>query len=128
MTALRKGDQAVETAAEKLERFVRRAQSHGGAQAKVGDAFVDDPDFLRKLKPSLIAARARGKAATGEELTAGRPDSPPRAPSGPQVPRPRRPDARSGVVSPWVVIGVALVAGYALAKVVDWRAHAHPRD
>ena len=29
--------------------------------------------------------------------------------------------------SPLLVIGVALLAGYTIAKVVDWRGHAHPR-
>ena len=29
--------------------------------------------------------------------------------------------------SPFLVIGVALVAGVALAKWIDWRGHAHPR-
>jgi hypothetical protein len=26
-----------------------------------------------------------------------------------------------------VVVGVALAGGYVLAKVLDWRGHAHPR-
>jgi hypothetical protein len=27
-----------------------------------------------------------------------------------------------------IIVGAALVAGIVLAKVVDWRGHAHPRD
>jgi len=27
-----------------------------------------------------------------------------------------------------LIVGAALVAGIVLAKVVDWRGHAHPRD
>src|SRR5258705_13764192 len=118
-----KADQKVESAADKLERFVRQAQRSGGVKAKVGRALAEDPEFLRKLKPSLIAARAKGKAPTDEPT--GTPATPPRAPSGPQLGRPKR--TKSGGVSPWVVIGAALAAGYVLAKVLDWRGHAHPR-
>ena len=41
-----------------------------------------------------------------------------------------RPKARkkSGGPSPWVVVGAALAAGIVLAKWIDWRGHAHPRD
>ena len=119
-----KGDRAVETAASKLETFVRDARRSGGMKAKLGSAFADDPDFLRKLKPSLIKARAKGDAPIGE--AAG---TPPRAPSRPQVARPAQSASRrSGGISPWAVVGIALVAGYALAKTIDWRGHAHPRD
>ena len=119
-----KGDRAVETAADKLETFVRDAQRSGGMKAKLGSAFADDPEFLRKLKPSLIKARAKGNAPTDEPA-----GTPPRAPSGPQVARAaRNASKRSGGISPWAVVGIALVAGYALAKTIDWRGHAHPRD
>jgi hypothetical protein len=30
--------------------------------------------------------------------------------------------------APVLVVGAALVAGIVLAKVIDWRGHAHPRD
>jgi hypothetical protein len=113
-----KADQTVESAADKLEEFVREAQRGGGVKAKVGDALAEDPEFLRKLKPSLIAARAKGEAPT---------DGPVRsAPSGPQLARPT-PKKKSGGPSPWVVIAAALAVGYVLAKVLDWRGHAHPR-
>ena len=112
-----KADQKVESAADKLEGFVREAQRSGGVKAKVGDALAEDPDFLRKLKPSLIAARAKGDAPTDEPS--------PSAPSGPQLVRPK--PKRSGGLSPWLVVGAALAGGYVLAKVLDWRGHAHPR-
>ena len=116
-----KADQTVDTAADKLEGLVRDAQESGGIKAKVGEALADDPDFLRKLKPSSIMARARGETPAGDGS----------APSRPPVGRPKkaRPKkARSaGGVSPWLVIGVALAAGYVLAKALDWRGHAHPR-
>ena len=49
----------------------------------------------------------------------------PHAPSGPQLERPEEKHKRGP--SPFLVIGIALVAGYALAKAIDWRGHAHPR-
>jgi hypothetical protein len=119
-----KGDQAVETAADKLETFVKEAQRSGGVKAKAAQALEDDPEFLRKLKPSLIAARAKGEAPTDEPAGAKA-----TAPSGPQVARPKPPKSkRGGGPSPWLVLGAALAAGYVLAKVIDWRGHAHPRD
>ena len=55
-----RGDQTLETAADRLETFVRDARREGGVKAKVGDAFADDPAFLRQLKPSRVKARTGG--------------------------------------------------------------------
>jgi hypothetical protein len=116
-----KADQKVESAADKLEEFVREAQRSGGVKAKVGEALAEDPEFLRKLKPSLIAARAKGEAPTDA------PAGPTRhAPSRPQLERPK-PKNKNGGLNPWLVVGAALAGGYVLAKVLDWRGHAHPR-
>ena len=114
-----RGDQAVETAADKLETVVKEAQRSGGVKAKVGAALADDPEFLRKLKPSLIAARAKGDAPTE-----GTPAAPRRAPAGPQLGR--RPMRRGGP-NAIVVIVAAFAVGVMLAKMVDWRGHAHPK-
>jgi hypothetical protein len=113
-----KADQTIDLAADKLEGFVRDAQRSGGVKGKVGEALADDPEFLRKLKPSLIVARAKGKAPT---------EPAPSAPSGPQLERAEKPKKGGGGVSPWAVLGAALAVGYVLAKVVDWRGHAHPK-
>lgn len=84
--------------------------------------------MLRKLLwtglyASLAAAAtmaARRAASLGEAPTDGRPGESVVAPSGPQLgPRPR-PDARSGP-HPLLVIGIALAAGFVLAKAIDWR-------
>ena len=48
----------------------------------------------------------------------------PQAPSGPQL-SPQK-AARRGP-NPFVVAGAAFAAGTALAKLIDWRGHAHPR-
>jgi hypothetical protein len=110
-----KADQTVEKAADKLDGFVRQARANGGMKAKVADALAEDPEFLRKLKPSLIAARTKGQSP---------PPPPAREPA--PVPQPAAPRNKNGP-SPWLVLGIALVAGYTLAKVIDWRSHAHPR-
>jgi hypothetical protein len=115
-----KADLTVDKAADTLDRFVRRSRGAGGVRAKLGDALAEDPAFLRKLKPSLIAARAKGQ--TPRDEPAG---ETPHAPSGPQLERPRA--KRGGGPSPWLIVGAALVGGYAVAKLIDWRGHAHPR-
>ena len=54
--------------------------------------------------------------------------SSPTAPSVPQFERREpKPAKRSSSPNPLAVIGGALVAGYVLAKAIDWRGHAHPR-
>ena len=113
-----KGDQTIQGVADRLERLVANAHRAGGVKAKVADRFADDPAFLRKLKPSLIAARAKGKTPRAD--TAQRAV----APSGPQLERPK---SRGRGLSPWFVVGGAFAAGYLAAKVIDWRSHAHPR-
>jgi hypothetical protein len=111
----------LDSAADKLQEKADTLAPQGGIKAKVAEELADDADFLRKLKPSLMVARAKGEAPTNEKPGGGRV-----APSGPQLERPKR--KKKGGPSPWLVIGVALVAGIALAKVIDWRGHAHPRD
>ncbi|MES1246172.1 MAG: hypothetical protein ABUS54_00685 [Actinomycetota bacterium] len=82
----------------------------------------EDKAFLRQLRPELIKKRLRGAAPTDSDPAEER-----HAPSGPQLgPRAARPSAGGGP-SLFVVLGVALVAGVALAKWLDWRGHAHPR-
>lgn len=115
-----KADQLVDRGADKLEQLSERTAAEGGVKAKVADELAEDAAFLRKLKPSLMVARARGEAPTNEK-----PGRPRRAPGGPQLGK--RPAQRDGV-SPWLVVGGALLAGVLTAKAVDWRGHAHPRD
>ena len=124
-----KGDLMVEKGAARLEELSRRAAAKGGFVANLADELADDAAFLRKLKPSLIKARAKGQAPIN------RAPQEPRAPS-PQIsasrpPKRRRPKRRlkrSGGPNPFLIAAVALAAGIALAKVIDWRGHAHPRD
>jgi hypothetical protein len=117
-----KGDDVVEAGAQKLDALAGRTAAEGGLRARLADELADDATFLRKLKPSLIAARARGRLPTETE-----PESGPRmSPSGPQF-GPRSSGGTRRGPNPFAVVGVAAAAGVLLAKAVDWRGHAHPR-
>ena len=112
-----RGDEAVERAADKIGEASQRAAERGGLAAKLGRPLAEDSAFLRKLKPSLVKARLSGNGANAI-------DPPAAAPSGPQL-GPRRP---GGAPNPFVLVGGALALGILLAKLIDWRSHAHPRD
>ena len=115
-------DEKFEHAADKLQHAAERVAAEGGLKAKLAPKLAEDADFVRKLKPSLVVARAKGRAPTN-----ARPGEGVVAPSGPQLgdrPKPKR----AGGPNPFVVLGVAFAVGILLAKAVDWRGHAHPRD
>ena len=115
-----KGDRAVESGADKLEQLSGKAAAKGGVAAKLAPELAEDASFLRKLKPSLMVKRAKGELPRDAELGAGAP----RGPSGPQHPPQRK---RSSAPNPLVVAGAAFGIGTLLAKIIDWRGHAHPR-
>lgn len=116
-----RGDRAIEKGSAKLRDLSRKATERGGVAEKLAQPLAEDAAFLRKLKPSMIAARARGQAPTD-----GVPGQEPVTPPGPQVTR-ARPRGRAKP-NPFVVIGAMFAVGYVLAKVIDWRGHAHPND
>ena len=119
---MNKADQLVEQAADRLQEFADQAAAEGGFKAKLAEPLADDAALLRRMKPSLIKARIKGEAPTNLPPTQGTV-----APSGPQLgERPSAPG--QGGPNPFLVLGVAFVAGIVLAKVIDWRGHAHPRD
>ena len=122
---MNKGDLLVERGAGRLQELARKAAAKGGVGGKLAQPLAEDAAFLRKLKPSLIAARAKGQAPTDQQ-----PGAETVAPSAPQLgPRPKKKKSgKRGGPNPFLVMGAALVAGILLAKVVDWRGHAHPRD
>jgi hypothetical protein len=116
-----KADLFVERSATKLQQLARKAADRGdGIGEWLAGELNEDAAFLRKLKPSLIAARARG------ERPAAPPTPPPPTPEA--APRKAKPRRRNGGPSPLLVVGVAFAAGILVAKVIDWRGHAHPRD
>ena len=65
-----------------------------------------------------MVARARGQAPTDHGSARRR---------GPVRPQHGKRPKKNGGPSPFLVVGVALAAGVALARVIDWRGHAHPR-
>jgi hypothetical protein len=117
-------DQKVERAANKLQQLANNMAGEGGVKAKLAEPLAEDADFIRKLKPSLIKARAKGEAPTNHN-----PGKAPLSPTSPQLGKRKKPKKKGdGGPNPYLIIGAALVAGIALAKWVDWRGHAHPRD
>ena len=115
-------DETIDRAADKLQELANKAATGDGLKRKLAQELADDAEFLRKLKPSLIAARARGEAPTDQKPGSGT-VVPATQPKPPKAKRPG-----GGGPNPWLVAGVGLAAGTALAKWIDWRGHAHPRD
>ena len=119
-----KADQVLDRAADRLRELADRAAAEGGIAAKLAQPLAEDAAFLRKMKPSLIAARAKGEAPTDQPAGSGAPA----APTAPQLGKRPKPKKRGGGPSPFLIVGAALLTGIVLAKVIDWRGHAHPRD
>ncbi len=117
---MRKGDQLIEQAAERLEELSHKAAARGGFGEAIAETLAEDADFVRKLKPSLMRARMRGFNPPASTVAKR-----PAAPSGPQIPK--RPKAPGAGPNPFLVVGVAFAVGIALAKLIDWRGHAHPK-
>jgi hypothetical protein len=113
------GDAILERGANRLEQLSDRAAGTGGPAARLAQPLAEDAILLRRMKPSLIAARLKGEAPTDLEPGSGVVVAPPAAKTS------RR--GKRGGPNPIVVIGVAFVAGIALAKALDWRSHVHPR-
>jgi hypothetical protein len=117
-----RADQLVDQAADRLQEFVDQAAAEGGIKAKLAQPLADDVALLRRMKPSLIKARIKGEAPTNLPPSQGNV-----APPAPQLDERPKP-AGEGGPNPFLVVGVALAAGIVLAKVIDWRGHAHPND
>jgi hypothetical protein len=118
---------ALDTLADKAQAASERLARQGGVKAKLAGELAEDAAFLRKLKPELIKKRLKGEAPTSQK-----PGEAPKAPSGPQlgdhptdVKTPKK--KNGGGPNPFVVIGAAVALGVAVAKIIDWRSHAHPR-
>jgi hypothetical protein len=118
---MNKVDVLVDRGANRLQHLSRQAAAAGGVKAKLADTLAEDAAFLRKLKPSLMVARARGEAPTDQE-----PGSDVAAPSVPQHGKRRK--RSGGGPNPLLVVVAAGATGVLLAKLIDWRGHAHPRD
>jgi hypothetical protein len=115
------GDGAIESGADKLDRLSQKAAAKGGLAGKAADELAEDAAFLRKLKPSLMIRRAKGELPKDQEPSPAPSPARPAAPSGPQH------AARKDGPNPFAVAGIAFGVGTVLAKLIDWRGHAHPR-
>ena len=73
-------DEQLDKAGDSLESKAETLALQGGLKAKLAAELADDADFLRKLKPSLIKARAQGRAPKNGKPGKARP-----APTGPQL-------------------------------------------
>jgi hypothetical protein len=126
-----KGDVLVEKGARRLQELADRAAARGdGVGEWLSEELRTDAAFLRKLKPSLVRARAQGNG-TGNPEPAAPASQEPAAPPPPPPPAASKPKKRAkkrGGPPPVVLVGAAFVAGIVLAKLVDGRGHAHPRD
>jgi hypothetical protein len=116
-------DQTVERAANKLQKLANQLAGEGGLKAKLAQPLAEDADLIRKMKPSLIKARAKGAAPTNLKPGKGTV-----APSSPELGARPKAKRKGAGPTPWIVVGAALAAGIVLAKWIDWRGHAHPRD
>lgn len=113
-------DALMERGANRLQRLANRAAAAGGVGGRLAEPLAEDAALLRRMKPSLIVARAKGGAPTDLEPRANV-----LAPRGPQLGKPAR---KRGGANLFLVIASALAVGVALAKFIDWRGHVHPRD
>jgi hypothetical protein len=109
------GDDAVDKVADTLQKAADTVAERGGVAEKAAQPVADDAAFVRKLKPSLVAKRIKGELPSGGPTAVGK------------LKRPRD-RGRGDGPNPLVVVGAALALGIFLAKVLDWRSHAHPRD
>ena len=114
-----KADQVVDRAADQLQEMADKAATEGGVAAKLAQPLADDAEFLRKLKPSLIRARAKGTAPTNQKPGHG---------SVKAATKGRKRPGKGRGPSPFLIIGIALAVGIAVAKMIDWSNDADAGD
>jgi hypothetical protein len=112
-----KADQKVDQAADHLQEMADKAAAEGGLAAKFAQNLADDADFLRKLKPSLIRARAKGMAPTHQKPS-----------HGTVSPTSKLPKSPGQGPNPFLIIGIAFAVGVVVAKLIDWKNDANPDD
>jgi hypothetical protein len=116
-----RGHQLVERAADRLDAYARLASREPGLKAKLAGPLADDAELLRGMRPSRIAARLRGEPGDASPSPTAS-----REPISPVEAEPRERSRRRGP-SPIVLAAGTFALGLLIAKVLDWRSHAHPR-
>jgi hypothetical protein len=121
------GDEAVDRLSDWFAGMSEKARGRGGVVGKAAPLLADDADFVRKLKPSLVKARAKGEnpAAPPTALSAAAEGRPGGAALEPSTPNSRS-GARTGP-NPLLIFALAAAVGILLARLLDWSGHAHPR-
>jgi hypothetical protein len=123
-----KGDTLVERAASFLEELSHKTTAEGGFVAKLAEPLAEDAEFLRKMKPTLVLARLRGEPPPDTSQNGAPVMQQPPSPAPEPNPKPDRTKTKSGGgPNPIVVAAAAFFTGIVVAKLVDWRGHAHPR-
>ena len=95
-----KADLLVERGAARLQQLARQAAGRGdGIGEWLSEELQADAEFLRKLKPTLIKARARGEKPSTPPA-AGAPPPPPPSPPAPKRDKPKKSKKKGGGPSP----------------------------
>ena len=125
-----KADAALDRASDRLRDLSESMEERGGPTGKLAEPLAEDADFVRKLKPSLVKERLR-EDPTGSGPAADPPSSPRGRPSSRGRERSfggkRRNVEQTSAKRTLPLVGGAFAGGFLLAKIVDWRGHAHPR-
>src|SRR2546429_6293715 len=111
-------DQTVEHTANKLQQLANQLAGEGGLRSKLAQPLAEDADLIRKMKPSLIKARAKGEAPTNQK-----PGRPVVAPSSPQIGGSPPKATTSGGADPRSSVGAAPAARSVLA---EWNGRSRP--
>jgi hypothetical protein len=122
-----KADAAIDRASDRLRDLSESLEERGGLAGKVADPIAEDADFLPKLKPSLIEERLK-ENPTGSEPPTEMPSPPKRRPAPSGARKASSGSEKAGGKKVLPLVGAAFGAGVVVAKIIDWRGHAHPRD
>ena len=122
---MNKADAALDHASDRLRDLSEGLDERGGVPGKLAEPLAEDADFLPKLKPSLIEERLKENPTGSESPSETRPSPTPSSRAKKKASGKRGKGGGKKVVP---LVGAAFGAGIVLAKIVDWRGHAHPRD
>ena len=123
---MNKADAALDSASDRLRDLSGRLDERGGVPGKLAEPLAEDADFLPKLKPSLVKERLKDDP-TASSPAAEAPSTGKRRHSSRAEKKRSGGGKRGGAKKTLPLVGAAFGAGVVLAKIIDWRGHAHPR-